>query len=277
MVVSAASPSAAAVARRWQQSDIDYVAAKLVSERRCVALTGAGVSKGSGIPTYRDAVGGTGLWDGSALGVLAFGTPLGFLFAPALAWRHYCERLLVPIRAAKPNPAHAALAGLEALLPDFAVVTQNVDGLHQRAGSTQVVELHGSVASHRHAWLGTDVAVPAGPPDPESPPAPFARPDVVMFLEQIPLIVWLQAESLVDEMAPGDVLLVACTSCAVVPAATLPATALLRGATVVEINPEPTLAADGGDDVVHLAGDAGQILAAVAERVAALLGDERPP
>lgn len=191
--------------------------------------------------------------------------PIGFLFAPTAAWRHYCERLLVPVSRAAPNAAHSALAALDATLGGVPIITQNIDGLHQRAGTAETIELHGSVATHRHAWLGTPVDV-RGPPDPDVPPEPFTRPDVVMFGETIPLVRWLQAESLVDDLETGDVLLVVGTSCVVVPAATLPGNALLRGAHVVEVNPTPALRDDDGD-VTHLAGNAATVLPALARSV----------
>ena len=263
MVLSASTKTTATI--RWSQRDIDVVAERLASAKRCVVFTGAGVSKASGIPTYRDALGcGNGLWDDA--GMLLFGTPLGFLFSPREAWRHYCERLLLPIARAKPNEAHDALAALERSLDDVRIVTQNVDGLHQRAGSADVVELHGSVATHRHGWLGTPVAL-AGPPDPLRPPALFARPNVVLFFESIPLVTWLEAEDLVDALEEGDVLLVVGTSCAVAPANTLPRAAYVRGATIVEVNPRPAL---GHLDALPLAGDAGPILSRIVEATRAL-------
>ena len=149
-----------------------------------VAFTGAGISAESGIRTYRDSLEGGGLWDGirGQLGLLLFGTRLGFCLLPRMAWECYCERLLQPILRAEPNPGHAALAELRC-----PVITQNVDGLHQRAGSTEVLELHGTCTSHRCAWTGRAVAL--GPRvDPRSPPARFARPDVVLFFEGAPAV-----------------------------------------------------------------------------------------
>ena len=245
---------------------VEATARRLVAARRVVAFTGAGCSRESGIPTFRDAVDGAGLWDGGAAAAFVFGTPLGFLFAPSTAWRVYCERLLVPISRAAPNRAHRALADLDrSLAGGLPVITQNVDGLHQRAGSTECVELHGSVRTHSHAWLGTAVAV-GGALDPATPPAPFARPDVVMFGERVPLIAFFAARAHVDALEPGDVLLVVGTTCAVAPAAALPRDALLRGAHVVEVNPAPSLDPDDGD-VTQLAGAAGDVLPALARRV----------
>jgi len=167
-----------------QQALLEEAAVLLSRARRVVAFTGAGISAESGIRTYRDSLEGGGLWDGirGQLGLLLFGTRLGFCCLPRMAWELYCERLLLPILRAEPNPGHAALAELRC-----PVITQNVDGLHQRAGSTEVLELHGTCTSHRCAWTGRAVAL--GPRvDPRSPPARFARPDVVLFFEGMPAV-----------------------------------------------------------------------------------------
>ena len=95
--------------------------------RTVVAFTGAGVSAESGVPTYRDALQSRGLWDGlrGSIGLLVFGTPLGFLFRPDEAWRLYCERLLLPIARAHPNAGHVALAELGRALPNgLPIITQ---------------------------------------------------------------------------------------------------------------------------------------------------------
>ena len=272
---------------------LEAAARRVSAAQRVVAFTGAGVSAESGIRTYRDAVAGAGLWDGLAgqLGMLLFATPIGWLVLPTLAWRHYCERLLVPIHRAEPNAAHRALAELDALLGDrggLPVITQNVDALHQRAGSRVVHELHGSVATHRHAWTGAPVAAlaPGEAPDPARPPCWFARPDVVLFFESLGPAFW-RAATLIDELGPRDVLLVIGTSCAVAPAGTLPYAALSRGCAVFEVNPErcllddvPLDEGDGGRPVMTygahafdqtlLRGKAGAVLPALVARVRAL-------
>jgi|EP01047_Picozoa_sp_COSAG01_P025533 NAD-dependent deacetylase len=256
----------------------------LCAARRVVALTGAGISAESGIPTYRDVVarredgGGragstTGLWKKTAA-LVVFGTPLGFLFRPDQAWRLYCERLLLPIAHAQPNQAHRALAELAATHAsgECPVITQNVDGLHQRAGSEWVLELHGTIATHRHAWTGA--AIDIGDPqrcNPSQPPAPFARPDVTLFGESMPPA-WWEAEALVSELGAADVLLVVGTSLKVAPAATLPEIALMRGCHVIEINVAPVLSGDSGDSwgggVTALRGPAGLLLPALVASLA---------
>ena len=177
---------------------------------RVVAFTGAGISAASGIPTYRDAFKADGLWDGlyGQLALLVFGTKIGFLFLPTAAWRHYCERLLLPISRAQPNAGHLSLAAL----CDF-VITQNIDGLHQRSAEASgapvrqrhVYELHGTCMTHRHSWTGCAVEVDTARLDPSSPPALFTRPDIVLFFEGMPAAFW-HAASLISDLGKGDVL-----------------------------------------------------------------------
>mmetsp|Transcript_1133 Transcript_1133/g.1895 ORF Transcript_1133/g.1895 Transcript_1133/m.1895 type:complete len:191 (-) Transcript_1133:30-602(-) len=155
------SPDEGLTASAITDEGLTAAAMFLCRARRVVAFTGAGISAESGIPTYRDAFDGQGIWDGllGQLGMLFFGTRFGFLFLPRTAWSCYCERLLLPIAQAEPNAGHKALAELGKLLEaDVAVITQNVDGLHQRAGSTRVLELHGTCMTHRNAWTGQAVS-----------------------------------------------------------------------------------------------------------------------
>ena len=265
---------------------LEEAAAHIARANRVVAFTGAGASSESGISTYRDTTDAReGLWDGivGTAGLLIFGTSFGFRFLPDAAWRHYCERLLQPISRAQPNPAHTALAHLAGV-----TITQNVDGMHQRAGSNNVIELHGSVARHRHAWTGKAISVNTAALDPLSPPARFVRPDVVLFFEGMPAAFW-EAADLVASLGPGDVLLVVGTSCAVAPANRLPYSALSRGCRVVEINVERALGDElpitpTNDDVIakplvefghvvdiaelqtYVRGPAGRVLPALLER-----------
>ncbi len=203
--------------------------------RHAVALTGAGVSAESGVPTFRQAQ--TGLWARFKPGELA--TPEAFQRHPRRVWEWYAWRRETVARAA-PNPAHLALASLERRLPRITLITQNVDGLHQRAGSRHVIELHGNLTRTRCAVEGrvVDRWDRSGPVPPRCPRCggPL-RPDVVWFGEALP------AEALAAAQAASrasDLFLCIGTSTVVFPAAELPFTALATGAGVVEINPEPT-------------------------------------
>src|SRR3954452_13245202 len=121
------------------QEKIQQAADQLRSAKRVVVLTGAGVSKESGIPTFRDAM--DGLW--SKYDPQQLATPAAFKANPKLVWDWYNSRR-DSVRKAKPNPGHYAIADLEDLLPEVKVVTQNIDGLHRAAGSSDVIELHGN-------------------------------------------------------------------------------------------------------------------------------------
>lgn len=202
---------------------------------RIVALTGAGVSAESGVPTFRDAQ--TGLWARYRAEDLA--TPEAFARDPALVWDWYAWRRELVARAA-PNPAHHALAALETRCAEFTLITQNVDGLHRRAGSRRLIELHGDLfrtccSRERRVvecWKATEQRPPACP----RCGAPL-RPDVVWFGETLPQ----DALASAFELSGGcDVFLCVGTSALVQPAASLPLAALQAGALVVEINLDET-------------------------------------
>jgi NAD-dependent deacetylase len=203
---------------------------------RCVVvLTGAGVSAESGIPTFRDAQ--TGLWARFKPEELA--TPHAFARNPRLVWEWYEWRRKL-VRAAKPNPAHVTLAAMENFFPEFHLVTQNVDGLHQCAGSRKVIELHGNIM--RTKCYTEQVVVSAWKETGDVPPkcprcGGLLRPDVVWFEEPMPEVETAQAFQV---SRACDLFLSVGTSSAVYPAASLPVEALDSGATVVEINPDPT-------------------------------------
>ena len=219
---------------------------------RVVALTGSGVPAESGVPTFREAQ--TGLWERFDPQQLA--TPEAFARDPELVWRWYAWRREL-VSKARPNPAHAALAELERRVPLFTLVTQNVDGLHQRAGSENVVELHGNILRTRCSWEGEPVEpgeTEAAPPPCPNCGAPL-RPDVVWFGEMLPP----EALEVASDAARGcDLFLSIGTSGLVYPAAALPYEALENGATLVEINPDETPLTPHADD--HLRGRAGEIL-----------------
>jgi NAD-dependent deacetylase len=228
--------------------------AALRSARMIAVLTGAGVSAESGVPTFRDAQ--TGLW--AKFDPRELATPEAFARNPKLVWDWYAERR-AKVAAVQPNPAHYALAALEKHAPEFLLATQNVDGLHQRAGSANVVELHGNITRVKCSREGTPVLHWDDTAKDEPPRCPscgaFLRPDVVWFNELLPHEAQTAAESAARRC---DVLLVVGTSAEVYPAAALPEEALRRGACVVEVNPNETpLSADAG---YVLRGPAGVVL-----------------
>jgi NAD-dependent deacetylase len=203
--------------------------------RRVAVLTGAGISAESGVPTFR---GRDGLWRHYRPEELA--TPAAFRRDPELVWQWYDWRRGL-IGSCAPNPAHQTLAGMEARLPGFTLITQNVDGLHQLAGSRRVLELHGNIWRMRCTREGTTLTDRTSPL-PEIPPrcaecGALLRPDVVWFGEGLPDEI-LQAAF--EAAAACDVMLVIGTSAVVQPAASLPLAARRNGAALVEINPEPT-------------------------------------
>jgi NAD-dependent deacetylase len=235
--------------------------AALRDARFIAALTGAGISAESGLATFRDAP--TGLWARYDPRELA--TPSAFARNPKLVWDWYAWRREC-VAAATPNAGHLALAKIERRAHDFVLITQNVDGLHQRAGSRQVVELHGSIARVKCSREGTIVEHWNAPPD-EVPRCAncgeFLRPDVVWFEEMLPAGALAAAE---DAARRCDVLLVIGTSAEVYPAAALPMLARERGARVVEINPNPTPLSPIADYVLR--GSAGTLLSALVDRLA---------
>jgi NAD-dependent deacetylase len=217
--------------------------------RRVFALTGAGVSAESGIPTFRAPR--TGLW--SQYRIEDFATPGAWRRDRRLVWSWYSHRRRLA-RHTQPNPAHLALARLEHRSARFLLATQNVDGLHQRAGSAAVVELHGSLFRFRCSAEDTPIAwEDPDDDDPEAlarlergelmepPPCPRCgaalRPDIVWFEEALPRAPWAAAE---DAATACDVCLVIGTSALVFPTANLPRLAQRHGAYLIEVNPEAT-------------------------------------
>ncbi|MEE4217432.1 MAG: NAD-dependent deacylase [Xanthomonadales bacterium] len=211
---------------------------QLLKARRVMVLTGAGMSAESGIPTFRDAQ--TGMWASYRPEDLA--TPEAFRKDPARVWKWYEERRRT-VRAAAPHDGHYALVRMASFLHLLTVVTQNVDGLHQMAGSKGVLELHGNITrskcsvTHRpisSEWLKDSEGQP--------PPSPFvrnglARPDVVWFGEVLP-------QEVIDRATAAARRCEFCfsvgTTSLVHPAADLPLIALQNGAPMVEINPHET-------------------------------------
>ena len=218
-----------------RQSELAALAGRLRKSSRVTVLTGAGVSAASGVPTFR---GPEGLWRTFRAEELA--TPEAFARDPRLVWEWYEWRRQAIARAA-PNRAHHVLAAWSRRFPAFALVTQNVDGLHERAGTRGVVRFHGSIwelscwkGCGAEAWTDERPALPELPPRCGLCGGP-ARPAVVWFGEAIPAASLQEAAAALD----CDVCLVVGTSSLVYPAAGLAVEAARRGAFTVEINPEP--------------------------------------
>ncbi|MEU4422006.1 NAD-dependent deacylase [Actinoplanes sp. NPDC024001] len=218
-------------------------AAKLLAQAQRVAVfTGAGISAESGVPTFRDAL--TGLWERFDAQSLA--TPQAFQDDPDLVWGWY-EWRRHRVSSVRPNPGHHAVAAIEAHAPQATVVTQNVDDLHERAGSAQPVHLHGSLFAPRCSVCAEPATLPAPAGEPEdgrrlTPPAcatcgGLIRPGVVWFGEALPEAA---LEAAVRAAAGSDVLLTIGTSGLVYPAAEIPRLAARSGAAVIQVNPQPT-------------------------------------
>lgn len=199
-----------------------------------VVLTGAGVSADSGIPTFR---GDGGLWRSHRAQDLA--TPAAFRRDPILVWQFYSWRREV-LHGCEPNSAHLILAEIEAQFDQFALITQNIDGLHEAAGSEAVLELHGALNRTRCSQCGEDWSDSAihleGPPTCPVCTGP-GRPDVVWFGEPLPADIIERAFELCSQ---ARTMLVVGTSAVVNPAAQLPLVAKQAGAHLVEFNLEAT-------------------------------------
>jgi NAD-dependent deacetylase len=231
---------------------------RLRTAKRVLVLTGAGISAESGVPTFRDAQ--TGLWARYRAEELA--TPEAFLENPRLVWDWYAWRRELTARA-RPNAGHFALVELQARCPGLTLVTQNVDGLHARAGSRDVVELHGNIALDLCFEEGTPVSEYRD--DGSVPPrcarcGAYVRPGVVWFGEALPRRALERAEAAARSC---EVVLSIGTSGLVHPAAGLPLVAKRRGALLIEVNPNPTPLTAHVD--FALAGSAGVVLPALVQ------------
>lgn len=229
----------------------DALIAALRDARHVCILTGAGVSAESGVPTFREAQ--DGLWEKYRAEDLA--TPEAFLADPVLIWKWYrWRRELVTV--AEPNPGHYAIAKLAELVPRLTLVTQNVDNMHQRAGSKNIIEFHGNIFKDRCFAEGTlQVGDDASAVPLCSDCGSNLRPGVVWFGEAIP------EQALNESCAAAtdcNVFLSVGTSSLVYPAAGLADLAKQNGATVAEINPNPTMNAASFD--YSLAGKSGVML-----------------
>jgi NAD-dependent deacetylase len=223
----------------------------LHSASSVVVLSGAGISAESGIPTFR---GSDGLWKQYKPEDLA--TPQAFAKDPRLVWEWYDWRRSL-IAKAEPNAGHRALAQLESTKPNFTLITQNVDGLHERSGSRRVLKLHGDIwrmecSECGRNWPDRRVPLPKLPP--HCGCGAIARPGVVWFGEPLGEV-WAEAEHAARE---AEVLLVVGTSAVVYPAASLAPIAKSAGARVIEINPEQTPLSQ--HVTLSLRGSAGELL-----------------
>ncbi|MEN8172291.1 MAG: NAD-dependent deacylase [Chloroflexota bacterium] len=245
--------------------DIRQAAALIKETPNCVALTGAGSSTPSGIPDFRSA--GSGLWT----------RYLPMEVASLTTFRHHPERFFEWLRPlashmlqAQPNPAHIALAELENQGLLKTIITQNIDGLHQRAGSKSVLEVHGTLNTLSCAGCYKQYrSDPYLDPYLEFGEIPFCptcggtlKPDVVLFEEQLPIKTWLAAKKAAESC---DLMLITGSSLAVMPVAGLPATALQHGAKVIIINQSATYIDDQA--AVVLTGDIADILPTIVNQL----------
>jgi NAD-dependent deacetylase len=228
---------------------------RFASARRVLVLTGAGVSAESGVPTFRGG-GKTAVWKGMPFDVLSSSSMLESDLAAVWEWFNYRRGVLETL---KPNPAHQAIANWQRRFEEFSVVTQNVDGLHDAAGSLDLIELHGNVWHGRCLECGKRydlraLGIKEGVPGCQECSGPL-RPDVVLFGEMLPAGAFEKAAAKAENC---DLCFVVGTSALVYPAASLPEIASAAGAYMVEVNPERTPLSDLCDEV--LTGPAGEIL-----------------
>jgi NAD-dependent deacetylase len=230
----------------------DDVVARLATAQWVTAFTGAGISAESGVPTFR---GPDGIWGKFKPEELA--NMSAFLKNPALVWEWYAHRKKI-IAHVQPNAGHYALVRLERFYRTFVVITQNVDNLHRRAGSTVVHELHGNIERNYCIACGeryTNEDVLARPGVPRCRCGGTIRPDVVWFGEVLPEEEW---DLSVRAAESADVFLSIGTSAVVYPAAALPTLAKRHGAFLIEVNPEPTPMTEHAD--LFLQGPSGEVL-----------------
>ena len=211
----------------------DTVAQKLKDSRKIVFVTGAGISQESGIPTFRGKDGYWRKYDPMKLASID-----AFYDDPKLVWEWYEDRRK-NILYVKPNEGHFAISQMEEF-KDVVVLTQNIDGLHQRSGSTNVLELHGSIIRIKCTVCDfTDnITENFESLPPKCKCGSMLRPDVVWFGEPLPQNIW---QSAIKEASVCDVMVIVGTSLVVSPANTLPVYAKQNGAILIEVNPEKTV------------------------------------
>ena len=236
-----------------EKPDIGALIEVLLQAKRVTVSTGAGISAESGIPTFR---GQEGLWKQFRAEELA--TPTAFAQNPELVWEFYDWRRGIIAQKA-PNPGHEVLASWENVFPAYSLITQNIDGFHQKAGSKNILELHGNIWKVRCTEEGTvtdNYEVPLTKIPPLCPDCgALLRPHVVWFGESLSSAVLHDA---FQQSSQCEVMFVVGTSAVVQPAASLPLAAAERGARVVEVNPDPTPLTPYAD--FSFRGKAGEIL-----------------
>jgi NAD-dependent protein deacetylase/lipoamidase len=248
------------------RKEIEALAALLRERQPCVVLTGAGISTESGIPDFRSP---TGIW--AEYDPMEYATIDAFRRDPVKVWEFYALRFEVLTRA-RPNAGHLALAELERRGLVEAVVTQNIDGLHERAGSREVIEVHGSIRTAGCLTCGERMLladVVAALRDAPAPPCPrcgaIVKPDVVMFGELLPAGA---IERAVDLAEGAGFLLVVGSSLEVYPVAGLPEATVSAGGSLAIVNRGPT--PFDGLAAVRIDGGAGDVLSALVEEVDSL-------
>ncbi|HEY6661015.1 MAG TPA: NAD-dependent deacylase [Pyrinomonadaceae bacterium] len=226
---------------------------RFASANRVLVLTGAGVSAESGVPTFRGG-GNTVVWKGMPFDVISSAGMAERDLPAVWEWFDYRRNVLACLA---PNPAHLELARWQERFAEFTLVTQNVDGLHQKAGSREVVELHGNIwrAKCTGCRFSHDMLTEGQRPDACLECGNLLRPDVVLFGEMLPLGAF---EFAAERASRCELCFVIGTSGLVYPAAGIPEIAKAAGAYVCEVNPERTPLSDVCDEVITC--KAGEVL-----------------
>lgn len=241
---------------------LENAAIRIKRSRHCIALTGAGISVESGIPPFR---GKGSLWE--KFDPMKYAEIGYFMKNPEEVWRVFLSDMKTTLVNADPNPAHKGLADLEKMGLMSTIITQNIDGLHQKAGNTDVIEFHGSFASFYCLECSQKISVEEINLDSIPPRCDkcngIYRPDCVFFGEMIPSGNLMRSNV---EASQCDVILVIGTSAIVQPAASIPGIAKGAGACVIEINPEKTLLTGTIADIT-LTGNAGDVMTRLVQKV----------
>jgi len=234
-----------------ERGDLIKVAEEIKKAKLTVALTGAGISTESGIPDFRSK---DGLW--SKFDMNEYGYIDNIISQPEKVWK-MLKILIEEMEKAEPNNGHKAIAEMEKFGYLHAVITQNVDGLHQKAGSKNVIEIHGNFREARCLRCGRiyDIGYALKQEIPKCECGGLLKPNAIFFGEPIPKDVFIKSFSMVEKC---DVMLVVGTSAMVYPAAQFPIIAKQNGAKIIEINNEPSMISNIAD--YSLYGKAGEIL-----------------